>query len=112
MTYNIFLDDERIPEQVYWVDLPDVQWTIVRNMLEFVEHIEQHGLPQIISFDNDLGFDELEGRDCAKWLVEQIMDGKVTIPDDFQFFVHSKNCIAAQWIDQYLKSFFQAYKVA
>lgn len=41
---------------------------------EFVDYIQQNGLPDFISFDNDLGLDEdgnlaLDGLVVAKWLV-------------------------------------------
>ena len=56
------MDDERNPTT-------PGKWTVVRSYDEFVQTIEESGLPYEISFDNDLGNDQLEGYDCAKWLV-------------------------------------------
>ena len=52
--YNLFLDDVREPDKVTWVNLPPVEWTIVRNYNQFVSTIERFGLPNFISFDHDL----------------------------------------------------------
>ena len=52
--YYLFLDDERYPKQVTWVNLPLVDWVIVRNYNEFVKKIEEDGMPVFISFDHDL----------------------------------------------------------
>lgn len=69
------------------------------------DYIERNGCPFFISFDNDLQRD-LEGVDLAKWLIERDLDIPGTIPEDFQFFVHSQN-VAAQRIygllNQYLE---------
>ncbi len=101
----LFLDDERNPEDVTWVALPDVVLEIVRDFDAFTAHIETNGIPDFISFDNDLGFQIPEGRDCAKWLVERVLDGDAQFPDGFQFEVHSKNPPAAKFIKDYLTAF-------
>lgn len=97
--YNLFLDDIRYPKQVTWVDLPPVQWTIVRNYKSFVAIIERHGLPCIISFDHDLAhedenktknFKERTGYDCAKFLFEYCMQQGVELP---QYYIHSLNVV-------------------
>ena len=78
-------------------------------MAEFVAMIEERGLPIHISFDNDLGKrSDPEGRDCAKWIVEQYLNGKFTEP--FTYTVHSKNVVAADWINNYLKRFFEYWE--
>lgn len=107
MSYYLFLDDERNPENVFWTDLPNADWVIVRDMHEFVSCITERGMPTHISFDNDLGFDDEEGKDCVKWVVEGIMDGKLKGP--FAYTVHSKNNVAAEWIEQYLENFFKVF---
>ncbi len=35
MYYSLFLDDERKPLQVTWIDLPPVEWMVVKNYAEF-----------------------------------------------------------------------------
>ncbi len=59
MTYNLFLDDERFPPN----DGKD--WVIVRSVQEAVDYVEVNGLPSFISFDNDLGQGNEEGRHFA-----------------------------------------------
>lgn len=52
--YYLFLDDERLPGHVTWVNLPGAVYEVVRNYGEFVEIIETHGVPRFVSFDHDL----------------------------------------------------------
>jgi hypothetical protein len=57
MSYNLFLDDERIPRNVTWVQLPSnmtINHKIARNYKEFVDLIYNYGLPATVSFDHDL----------------------------------------------------------
>lgn len=110
MSYYLFLDDERDPEDVFWVLLPQAEWVIVRNATQFRNYITENGIGAHISFDNDLGPKMLEGRHCAAWLVEEVLDGRLSFPDDFRFTVHSKNPIAAEWITQYLTQFLEQHR--
>lgn len=92
--YFLFLDDERYPGDVFWMELPQPPlWEIVRTQEAFFETITRLGLPAHISFDHDLGEDAdgrviATGMDCAKWLVEYCLDHAAPVPD---FTVHSKN---------------------
>jgi len=64
--YNLFLDDERFPDQSFGDDFMSaydltgnkkyflLDWVIVRNFGDFVKTIEENGLPEVISFDHDL----------------------------------------------------------
>lgn len=82
------------------------------NVVKFItvedaqSHINAHGCPNFISFDNDLKR-ELEGKDLAKWIVEKDMDNSGFIPDDFQFFVHSQNIAAKKDIYSYLGQYLE-----
>lgn len=60
MTY-LFIDDERQPGSDIWV--------VVKTYDEFVQYIKDHGMPDHISFDHDLG-EGKTGYDCAKYIVE------------------------------------------
>ena len=40
----------------------------VKNFEEFVDYIKNNGLPDMVSFDHDLGVNMKKGADCAKWL--------------------------------------------
>ncbi|GGW53707.1 hypothetical protein DFQ11_101226 [Winogradskyella epiphytica] len=84
------------------------EFDIVRSYDDFVNYITTYGLPEFISFDNDLGLDENgnlapDGLAAAKWLVyESGLDLR-----RLQFKVHSSNPVAANQIqgllDNYIK---------
>lgn len=99
----LYLDDIRHPKYLH-------EYTIVRSYDEAIAYIEEHGIPQSISFDHDLGEDDKgnilpTGYDFAKWLVEMDMDGKYTIPEDFEFNVHSANPVGKENIESYLNNY-------
>ena len=121
--YHLFLDDERFPDQVNWVDLPLHDWIIVRNYDEFVECTTEYGLAQTYSFDHDLGmtayiefnrcitenenFDysrlkEKTGMDCVHWLVNYCISNNLIFPE---YFVHSMNFIGKENIISLIESF-------
>lgn len=124
--YNLFLDDERVPKDVKWVELPPVAWTIVRNYNDFVKLIERDGLPAIVTFDHDLAdehyqeyhvahdskmlsrgtirydsFKEKTGYHCAKWLAEFCVDKNLPIPT---YYTHTMNGIGAENIRSILEN--------
>ncbi len=105
--YNLFLDDERFPHNVTWIAIHEGPWVIVRSQAEFEAHVLEHGMPDVISFDNDLGDGMGEGRFCARWLVDQLLDGRIAFNPRFTFTVHSKNNVAAEWITQYLNQYLE-----
>jgi len=96
LSYRLFLDDVRNPEECrrymaeragdlfveYWCE-----WIVVRSYAEFVDLISQKGLPMLISFDHDLdpggsapdtaeGYDAMgtknTGWHCSYWLMEYL----------------------------------------
>lgn len=122
----LFLDDERIPSDVTWITIPFANWVIVRNYQEFVDHINENGIPQFVTFDHDLAdqhyqvtieevnsfeyddgdlkktFDygpEKTGFDCAKWLVDYCHTNNIDFPP---FMVHSMNPIGKKRISDYI----------
>lgn len=107
MSYKLFLDDLRDVPMVY-KNLTDEDFVIVRNFHDFKKVILEKGLPELISFDNDLGLDEKgqiaeDGYACAKWLVyESEIDLR-----DLKFNVHSANPVASiqiqSLLDNYMK---------
>lgn len=107
---HLFLDDERWPADVTWLDLrhPLDQWQIVRSFDQAVQWTLQHGFPDVVSFDHDLGIDagtaEKSGYDFARWLVEYDMDTGA-MPCNFSFTVHSKNPVGARNIAMYLDNY-------
>ena len=128
--YYLFLDDIRYPKDVKWVELPLVEWVIVRNYNEFIKTIKKDGLPEFISFDHDLGIESMSaynefchnydngildntypnyitmnektGFHCAKWLVEYCMDNKLKLPE---YTIHSINIVGKSNIIGLLENF-------
>lgn len=93
----LYIDDERTPK----TDLP---WHITRSYEDATNIIRENGIPSYISFDHDLGTG-LSGYDIAKWIVEQDLDGTLSIPTDFQFNVHSANPVGRRNIECLLDSY-------
>lgn len=102
---KLFLDDIRTVEMVYDKS-EESNFDIVRTYAQFVEYIEENGLPNFISFDNDLGLDENgevapDGYAAAKWLVYTSgLDLK-----ELEFKVHSANPVAAEQIKGLLNNY-------
>ncbi|WBL22311.1 cyclic-phosphate processing receiver domain-containing protein [Zunongwangia sp. HRR-M8] len=107
---RIFLDDIRFPEMIYSPEEAD-GFLVVRTYDEFVNYIQKNGLPDFISFDNDLGLDKNEnlapdGYAAAKWLVyESGLDLR-----DLEFGVHSANPVAADQIRGLLNNYIKFQK--
>ena len=93
--YLMYLDDERVPK------LRD-DYVIVRSFNEAVAYVLEHGLPEFISFDHDLGLVE-SGYDFAKWLVDYMIDNQTLVLPEWN--VHSANPVGAQNINGLLESF-------
>lgn len=113
---KIYLDDVRTPTQKDWI--------VVRNYDEFVSTVMYWGLENIslISLDHDLGdtamkewhnnvyhnyelnydnITEKTGMDCAKWLVNQWMDGQPVV----DVVTHSANAIGSSNIMGYINNY-------
>lgn len=125
MSYHLFLDDERSPKDVTWKLLPSGPWAVVRSYKEFVDYINENGVPSFVTFDHDLAdfhygvmleenkyeyddgdmkktFDygpEKTGFDCAKWLVDHCHLNGVEFPS---YEIHSMNPIGAKRIADYI----------
>ena len=114
---NIFLDDERTPSQVTWINLPNVVWTIVRNYDDFVKLIETTNYIKHVSFDHDLAdqhyghglnndqidykqYTEKTGMHCAKALTDWCLTNNTPLPD---YTVHSLNPVGRNNIICYLE---------
>lgn len=131
--YNLFLDDARQVKDVKWLELPLVQWKIVRNHAEFVNTLTKYGLPLRISFDHDLADQHYEentwaasesnvnkgvfrynkmrektGYDCAKYLIEYCMKYDLDLPI---YFVHTLNPIGRENIRSILESYAKFHNI-
>jgi len=102
---KLFLDDVRTIEMVCDKTM-ESEFDIVRTYDEFVGYIEKNGLPNYISFDNDLGLGEdgkvaPDGLAAAKWLVYKSgLDLR-----NLDFTVHSANPVAAEQIKGLLNNY-------
>ena len=110
MGYNLFLDDVRSPMCLGLL----ISWETVKNYNAFVNIITDKGLPDFISFDHDLCWEDIDkdpfsesfvektGMDCAKWLVEYCTKNKLSLP---KWQVHSLNVDGKKNIISLLKSY-------
>lgn len=99
---KIFLDNIKIPQNDYDV--------IVRSFEEAINFVEENGIPTFISFDHDLGCDEMgnilkSGYDFAKWLVDMDIKNVHKFPDNFTFNIHSANPIGKNNIKSILNNY-------
>ena len=96
---GIFIDDERNPEDVTWVQYPDdITWFVVTRMNDFIFVITQSDVVDYVSFDHDLqDFDllgkENTGYDCLKFLVRYYMDNDKPLPT---CFFHTQNPVGKE----------------
>ena len=90
-----------------------LDWVIVRNFGDFVKAIEEKGLPERISFDHDLkdfhyyhyqtytiytgkvDYTVVEGTgfECAKWLINYLMDNDLDAPE---ILIHTQNRVGGK----------------
>ena len=87
------------------------EFDIVRTYDDFVAYILANGLPEFISFDNDLGLDENgvvapDGYAAAKWLVYKSGLDLVNL----EFKIHSANPVAAEQIKGLLNNYINHLK--
>jgi len=91
----------------------DLKWIIVRNFGDFVKIIEERGLPLRCSMDHDLNdfhyyhyqtytvytgkidYTVVEGTglECAKWLINYLMDNDLDAPE---ILIHTQNTVGAE----------------
>lgn len=112
--WNLFIDDERGLEDVKWAPCDirekyyNEEWVIARTHNEVINSIEKMGcMPSFVSFDHDLGdFENGDGYKIAKYLVDLDMyTDNYNFPNDFCYFVHSKNPIGKENIESYLGNY-------
>jgi len=129
----LWLDDYRNPYKGNWVDMfspikngLDIYW--VKSYDEFTRWILLNGLPDIICFDHDLGYDidpnvtdvlyhndeisvfflqpynddEKTGYDAAKWLCDYCFDNNLKLP---LYGIQSSNEVGKENIDCLLQNY-------
>lgn len=115
MSYKLFLDDVRFPRNcIYYMEskLGDTtiykeKFVIARSYYEFIQNLEEKGVPEFISFDHDLGYnedinEEKTGYDCAKYLVDYCLKNNIKVPD---YVVHSMNPVGERNIIEYIENY-------
>lgn len=102
MNYSLFLDDIRDPH----FEAPVGEWIICRDYDDAEECIIKNGMPSFVSFDHDLGDEYAKtGYDFCKFLVNKEMDKELSLPENFDFNVHSANFEGAKNINGYLNGY-------
>jgi hypothetical protein len=114
---KLYLDDIRTPKTE--------GWDIVRSYDDFVNYIEQNGVPEEVSFDHDLSrehtmyyfdngghdnppdplgveFKEKTGYDAAKWLCDYCWTNGIPLP---KWNIHSANPVGSDNIKFLLNNF-------
>lgn len=99
-TLGLFLDDERFPPR-------DIDWFIARSVDEAKLFIINFGLPKQLSLDHDLGEGVETGYDFVKWLVDQDLDGILSLKNVSSFYVHSQNPVGAANMNSYWNSYWK-----
>jgi hypothetical protein len=121
MTWNLFLDDERMPADVTWAPWQvqemyrNEEWVVVRSVSSASRMIiSRCSMPKFISFDHDLGVNQLTGNVLAKRLINDALDfpdePHMQFPADFAFYVHSKNLIGKANIEGLLNNYLEFRK--
>lgn len=113
----IFLDDERVVEDVTWLDYNQLfsSITVLRTYNEFKEwcdslcHFSVDLQDYVFSFDHDLACFDKEGNEytgyhAAQYLCDTIVDMSLE-PNDLTWFVHSMNPIGKENINCYIENF-------
>lgn len=82
---KLFIDDLR--------NAPDSTWVVARTSDDAIAIIAE-GIPQVISFDHDLGGDDT-AICVVNFIIEAVLDGLFRFPENFTFNVHSANPVGA-----------------
>lgn len=89
---KLFIDDMRDP--------PNDGWVVVRSSDAAINHVEQHGMPDFISFDHDLGGDDTTMVFLKK--LYEIASLNNLKPPEYQ--IHSANPIGKLNIQSFMES--------
>lgn len=109
---GIFLDDERSPSEVTWLNYPNIDWAIVRSVDEFKKLLNTMFFSfdkfklDAVSFDNDLGLNQPEGKAAARFLCGMCAEFDIALPI---CFIHTQNPESADYILSLLNSYNKIY---
>jgi len=120
MTWNLFIDDERMPADVTWApwEIQEMyrneEWVVARNFPQAYSIIIHRDMPKFISFDHDLGENQQTGFYIARRLIDDALDfpdePHMQFPEGFAFYVHSKNPIGKANIEGLLNNYLEFRK--
>ena len=96
--------------QKLWIDdcrdRPDASWLLVRTSDQAIDIIKHSGMPDMISFDHDLGGDDTAMK-VVHFIINSWLDKTLEIPKNFEYFVHSANPVGADNIRGTMDRFLQ-----
>jgi hypothetical protein len=72
--------------------------------------VKINGIPEFVSFDHDLGNDDTS-RIFINWMIFEVLDGNLKIPNNFTYDVHSQNPIGRDWIRGTMSNFLEYAKI-
>jgi len=104
--FGVFLDDERLPEDVTWVNYPDnVTWVVVSSPETFnyaVKRLEEKCYDYFVSFDHDIqvfvNSEEITGYDILKHMVNDYLYRNMPIP---KCYFHTQNIVGKKNMETY-----------
>lgn len=116
--FGIFLDDERDPEDVFWVDYPDgISWMVVRDPEEFDRALQQclaFNTKFVVSFDHDIQAFEGSVETTGYHLLKRMCHGLFWRDDmarpEVDAYFHSQNIIGKTNMELYWDQFVKLRK--
>lgn len=137
MSYNLFLDDCRLPVHCKDYMIPRIgmksyiykdnkNWIVANKYSEFVRIINEKGIPNMVSFDHDLADEhyapENRWKDYNVWAKEIefkektgldcakfLVDVCIETKQLFpEFYIHSMNPIGGENINNYIKNYIKS----
>ena len=99
----LFIDDERFPPN------DGNTWAVVRSSAEAIAWVKHHGMPDVISFDHDLGGDDTSIKFLTWWIddIFEQLENNVKYRDVRRpetTIIHSQNPVGAANIQAYIES--------
>jgi len=95
---KVFLDDVRIPSQIYGASADD-EWVLV-NTIDEVKELLSNNVVSHLSLDNDLGENLEEGHVLIPWMMNNML-----WPTE-ELFVHSANPYWSNLMNEDIKRYF------
>ena len=122
MSYNLFLDNEKTPKEIWNIskspEYAVYNWIIITDYDYFIQTINEKGLPIRIYLCHDLSeehtnyksnkyipyesFTKKTGYDCILWLIEYCIDYELAFP---KWKVHSEKSTGKKNIEDLLDNF-------